>query len=304
MEALIQVSNIFQGMSMFSDPGRIFIPNFRFLQWVFRYKKPSCHLFSGFGLWRILEFPDRACKIWFRYEYDQLPKKILCTQFQVPTLSFKVQRTLRSLLSRLGLWRMLEVPDWGLESSLRYRYVQLPRKNLYAIFQLPTLSFQMQRILMSFLSWLGLWGMMGVLNLHQGLNMLSYPRRILVPNFGFLNWVLRCKELSYPTCLDWGCRGCWMFLIGDWSVHHGISLFSYPRRISVPNISFLHWVLRCKEVLCPYCLDLGCQGNWRFLIGVWNLHQGINMFSYKRRISTKFQLPRFIFKVQRSLMSL
>ena len=76
--------------------------------------------------WRLLEVPDWGFESSSRYKYDQLPKKNLGTKFQLPTLIFKVQRTLRSLLSGLGLWRMLDVPDWGLDSSSRYKYVHLP----------------------------------------------------------------------------------------------------------------------------------------------------------------------------------
>ena len=87
----------------------------------------------------MLEVPDWRLESSSRYKSVQLPKKNVCTKFQLPTLSFKVQRTLVSLLSRLGLSRTLEAPDWGLESSSRYKYVQLPKKNLSTKFQLPIL---------------------------------------------------------------------------------------------------------------------------------------------------------------------
>ena len=148
---------------------------------------------------------------------------ILCTKFQFSTLSFKVQRTLMSLLSRLGLWRTLEVPYRSLDSSSRYKYVQLPNKNIYT-------------------------------------------------NLSFLHGVLRCKELSCHYCQDSCCGGCWIFLIEVWNLYQLMNRFSYPRRIPVLNFSFLYWFLRCKELSCPYCLDWSCGGCWRFLIGDWSLH--------------------------------
>ena len=113
-------------------------------------------LLSEFMLWRLLEIPGWGLKYSSMYEYDQLPKNNPCTKFQFPVLIFKVQRTLMSLLSALGLWRTLKVPDWGLESSLRYKYVQLAEKNLYTKFQHPTLILKVQRTLMTLLSILAL----------------------------------------------------------------------------------------------------------------------------------------------------
>ena len=72
-------------------------------------------LLSGLGLWRMLEVPDWWLEFESRYKNVQLPKMNVSSKFQSPTLSLKVQRTLMSLLSELGLWKMLEVPDWGLE---------------------------------------------------------------------------------------------------------------------------------------------------------------------------------------------
>ena len=71
---------------------------------------------SGLGLWRTLEVPDSGLESSEWFIYVQLPKKNLCNKFQLPTLSFKVPRTVMYLLSGFGLWRMLEVPDWGFKS--------------------------------------------------------------------------------------------------------------------------------------------------------------------------------------------
>ena len=151
-----------------------------------------------------------------------------------------MQRTLISLLSWLGIWRTLEVPDWDLESSSRYKHVQVPKKNLCSKFQLPTSSFNMQRT---------------------------------------------CHYCPY-----WGCGGRWKFLIGVQNLHWGINMFNYLKRISIPNFILLYWVLRYKELSCPYCLDWACGGHWRFLIGVWSPHQGINMFSSATQEESLYQI--------------
>ena len=106
----------------------------------FKVQRTFMSLLSGFMLWRLLEIPDWSLESSPICEYVQLPKKNPCTKFQFPVLIFKVQRTLTSLLSELELWRMLEVPDWGLEFSLRYKCIQLAKKNLYTKIQLHTLS--------------------------------------------------------------------------------------------------------------------------------------------------------------------
>ena len=123
------------------------------------------------------------------------------------------------------------------------------------------------------------------------MSIFSYPRRISIPNFCFLHWVFRYEKPSCHLCLDRGFRRYWSFLIGIVKFNLGMNMISYPRRFSVPNFSFLHWILRRKELSCPYCLDWGCGGCWRFLIGVWNLNQGVKMLSYPRRIS----VPNFSF---------
>ena len=126
-----------------------------------------------------------------------IPKKNLCT-ILTPYIKFKVQRTLKSFLSRVAFWGILEVHDHGMKSRLKYEYVNLHEKNL-------------------------------------------------------------------------------------------------------TNFSFLYWVLRCKEFPSSYCLDWGCGVQWRFMIGVWHLRLGLNIF---RRVCSKFQLPTLSLNVQRTLMSL
>ena len=132
--------------------------------------------------------------------------------------------------------------------------------------------------------------LIGIWTLNQGINMSRYPRRIYVPNFSFLHQVSICKELSCHYCPYWGCGGCWKFLIGVQNLHWGINMFNYLKRISIPNFILLYWVLRYKELSCPYCLDLACGGHWRFLIGVWSPHQGINMFSSATQEESLYQI--------------
>ena len=168
---------------------------------------------------------------------------------------------------------MLEVPNGGSESSSRYEYVGLPNKNICAKFWLPTLCFKMQRTLMSLLSWLGLWGLLEVPNLGfgslSGFKYVQLPQKNLGTKYQLPYWVLECKELSCPNCLDWGCRGCWRFLIRDWSLHQGINMFGYPRRTSLLNFSFLHWISRCKELSCHYSPDWVLEVAGSSWLGFW-----------------------------------
>ena len=53
---------------------------------------------------------------------------------------------------KLGLWMMLEVPDWGLGSSLGFYLVCLGPRNLYSEFRFSMLSLKVQRTLMSLLT--------------------------------------------------------------------------------------------------------------------------------------------------------
>ena len=110
-----------------------------------------------------------------------------------------------------------------------------------------------------------LWRLMEVLiqvsNIYQAMSMFSYPRRISIPNFHFLHWVFRYEKHSCHLYLDWGLGGYWSFLIGLVKFDFGMNMISYLRRFSIPNFSFPHWVLRCKELSCPYCLDCCCEGH-------------------------------------------
>ena len=46
----------------------IFVPNFEFLCWVYRWKEPSYPYFLEFGLWMMLEAPDWSFGSWLGYK--------------------------------------------------------------------------------------------------------------------------------------------------------------------------------------------------------------------------------------------
>ena len=208
-------------------------------------------LLSWLGIWRTLEVPDWDLDSSSRYKHVKVPKKNLCSKFQLPTSSFNMQRTLMSLLSLLGLWRSLEVLDWGSESSLRYKYVQLPQKNLYTKFHPPILSFKVQRTLMSLLSGLGLWRTLEVpdwsLKSSSRDKYVQLPKKNLCTKFQhpMLSFKVQrssLKELLCPYWLNWVSGGHWRFLMGVSSLDHYFRLLiihgsMYPevfRKISHP----------------------------------------------------------------------
>ena len=55
----------------------------------------------------------------------------------------------------LGLWRMLEIPSWGLASWFWLRYCHWSLMHPYSEFLLPIMILDVQRKSMSFKSWLG-----------------------------------------------------------------------------------------------------------------------------------------------------
>ena len=75
----------------------------------------------------MLRVPDSGPESSSRCKIYQLPRKNLYTEFQPLPLSLKMQRTLMSLWSELGLWTTLEVPDWGFKSRSRFQNVDIPR---------------------------------------------------------------------------------------------------------------------------------------------------------------------------------
>jgi len=101
----------------------------------------------------------------------------LCLQFQSHRLNIRVQRSLLSLMSLLGLWRTLEVPDWGFITWTIYEWVIYVRMYSCLKFQSHRLNIRVPRTLLSLMSSLRLW------------------RTLEVPDWGFITrtvyaWVI------------------------------------------------------------------------------------------------------------------
>ena len=128
----------------------IYVLKFSFLHWIWRCKEPSCPRSPGWscgGLWRFLTgvlVPD----------HDGDGSKMSQTTY-VPKFSFlhwikRCKEPSCPWSPGLGIWRTLEVPDWGFGSWLWWGWVYLCSKIM-----LSTLNRKVQRTLMSLKSWTG-----------------------------------------------------------------------------------------------------------------------------------------------------
>ena len=65
----------------------------------------------------MLEVPDWGLSSWSWFEYGHWSMVHPCSDFLLFILSWRCKEHPCPLSPHLGLWRMLEVPDWGLASS-------------------------------------------------------------------------------------------------------------------------------------------------------------------------------------------
>ena len=104
--------------------------NFGSLSWFRRCKEHPCPLSPHLGLWRTLEVPDWGLASWSWFGYGHLSLTHPRSEFWFSILNLKVQRTASPLIPNLGLWRMLEVPNWVLASWSWFGYGHLSLKGV------------------------------------------------------------------------------------------------------------------------------------------------------------------------------
>ena len=84
--------------------------------WFWRFKEHPFTPNPDLELWRTLKIPDWGLASWSGFGYGHWSLMHPCYEFCISILNLKVQRTSMSFKSWLGVWRMIEVFDWGLAS--------------------------------------------------------------------------------------------------------------------------------------------------------------------------------------------
>ena len=127
--------------------------NFGYLSWFWRCKVQPCPSSPHLGLWRTLEFLtevwhpdidlDMVTGLWYTHvqNFSSLSWFWRCKEHPCP------------LSPHLGLWRMLEVPDWGFASWYWFGYGHWSLVHPYSEFWPSILILMVQRTSMSFKSW-------------------------------------------------------------------------------------------------------------------------------------------------------
>ena len=120
----------------------------------------------------------------------------------------------------LGLWRRLEIPNWGSASRSWFWYGHRSLEHPCSEFWLSVLILKVQTTFMSIcpnLVFGGHWRFLtGVWHPDIDLDMVTGLWYTLDPNFGSLSWSWRCKENICPLGPHWRFWG--MLEVPDWSV--------------------------------------------------------------------------------------
>ena len=130
-------------------------PNFGSLSWFGRCKEHPCSLSPHFGLWRLLEFPDRSLASWSWYGYSHLSSTYPWSKFGSLFWFWRCKEHQCPLSPYLGLWKMLEVPDCILASRSWFGYGHWYILHPCSEFGLSILILKVQRTPMSFKSSFG-----------------------------------------------------------------------------------------------------------------------------------------------------
>ena len=92
------------------------------LSWFWESKEHQCHLNLHLGLLGMLEVPDWGWASWFWLGYGHWSFIQPWSEFWLSLLILRCKEQPCSLSHYLGLWRILEVPDWGLASWSWFGY--------------------------------------------------------------------------------------------------------------------------------------------------------------------------------------
>ena len=167
----------------------------------------------------------------------------------------------------MGLWRILEVPDQGLESWSWFGYGHWSLIYPFSKFWLSILILTVQRTSMSFKSWFGALEDTGGFWLEFCTLILIQMWSLVVGTriFGILALCLDfegAKNIHVLSVIIWSFGGHWRFLSGVWHHNLDLDMFMGIWYTHVLNFSSSSWFLRCKKHQCPLSPDLGL---WRML---------------------------------------
>ena len=129
--------------------------NFDSLSWFWRCKEHPYPLKRHWGIWRMLDVPDwgLASSSWFGYGPWSLIH--IWSKFRSLSWFWSCKEHPCPPSPHIGLWRMLEVPDWSLASLSWFGYGHWFLVHPYSEFWLSILILKVQRTSMSFKSWFG-----------------------------------------------------------------------------------------------------------------------------------------------------
>ena len=148
----------FQSGSWFAyDHWSFMFPSSKFWQSIFisKVQRTSMTFKSWFGLWRMLGVPDWSLVSWLWFGYDYWSMNHLCSNFGFLSWFWTYKDHPCPESPDLGLWRILEVPDWGLGSWSWFVYGHWSLIHIFSEFRLSILILKMQITSKSFKSWFG-----------------------------------------------------------------------------------------------------------------------------------------------------
>ena len=174
--------------------------------------------------------------------------------------------------SHLGLWRMLEVPDWGLVSWSWFGYGHWSLIHPWSNFWLSILILKVHRTSMSFKSSFG--DLEDAVGSWLGFCILAliwiWSLVFVTPKFWILALYLDfegVKNIYAILVLILGFGRCWRFLTGLLSLYIVLDMVIGLLNTQDPKFWVLFWFKRCKEQQCPWSLHFGLRSmpevpNW------------------------------------------
>ena len=201
---------------------------------------------------RMLEVPDWGLESWSWFGYDhwsliyQYSKCLLISWF------WRCKEHTCPLSPSMGLWRKLEVPEWGLTSFSWFVNNCWSLVHTCSNFGLTILILKMQRTYISFKSWFGAFENIGYIVLEDGILISIWKGSTI-----FETTYEGAKNILVLQVLIWGFRGHWRFLFRVLHLDFDFDMvtgFWYTFFLNFGSLS-LFW--RFKEHPCPSSPDLG-----------------------------------------------
>ena len=186
------------------------------------------------------------------------------------------------LSPHLGLWRTLEVPDWGLASWSWFGYGHWSLIYPWSEFWLSILILKVQRTSMSFKSSFGALEDAGGSWLGFGILILIWIWSLVfdIPMIRILALYLDfegAKNIHILEVLIWGFGGRWTFLTGVWHPDIDLDMVTGLWYTHIPSFGSLSWFGGAKNLHILLVLIWVFGGGWRFMIGGWHLDLDLDM---------------------------